>query len=119
MNGPKPKGCSTSPSTSSSNASAAASRRDVRAPSNQHCRMPLRDDRRVRESRREFQWPAPRRHSLFLAASRPYGNKLAIDPVGRHPSVDSATVIADLEPRTLDGLHKMKVLRAIDLAQHN
>src|SRR5688500_4611728 len=38
---------------------------------------------------------------------------------GRNPAVDSSPVVADLEPRALDRLNQMQVLRPVHFAEHD
>src|SRR5262249_38202981 len=56
-------------------------------------------------------WQSPGAVSVFHA------DALAVDAAGRHPAVDAAPVVADLEATALDGLHQVQVLPPVDLAQ--
>src|SRR5260370_41158053 len=44
---------------------------------------------------------------------------LAVDAISRDPAVDTASVVPDLKPVSLFGLHQMQVLPSIHFAQYD
>src|SRR5262245_8941969 len=61
-------------------------------------------------------------HSAFAVSAmglRLDAEQTAVDCVRSYPAVDEPTIVSNLEALALDRLHQVKVLGALDLAEHD